>query len=239
MKKVLLILLLSSYIFGDKIVVGVENINYFPHYSVDNGEYLGVGRDVIDAFAKDSNYEVVYKPLPVKRLFNALVQGQIDLKYPDNKNWATDIKKDAKVFYSKKIISYIDGVMVKPLEVGKGKQRIKTLGTVMGFTPFEYIDDIKSQKIKVRENPSFTALLRQTIVGRVDGAYINIDVANYNLNEVLKEGGSLKFDKNLPYTKDYYHLSSVKNPKLVKEFDSWLEKNQDKLSLIKAKYNLK
>lgn len=216
-------------------VVGVESISYYPHYSYEGNTYSGFGRDLLDAFAADVGHNITYKAYPVKRLFKAFVAGEVDLKYPDNAYWGSDDKEGISVSYSAPVAAFIDGVVVDPSNKGKGLESLKKLGTVLGFTPWEYLGMIKEKKISVKENASFEALINQTVAGRIDGAYANIDVINHKLSGK----DSLVFDETLPHTKGSYHLSSIKHMELIKEFDKWMASNEAKIVQIKDKYKLK
>ena len=74
----------------------------------------------------------------------------------------------------------------------------------------------------VFENDSFIALLKQVSLKRVDGAYINVEVARYQLRATLRQPDALVFDPDLPHTKDFYYFSSVKHPKVIQEFNEFL-----------------
>lgn len=215
-------------------IVGVEDLDYLPHYSSKNGEYEGYGRDLLDAFAKDAGHELVYRSLPIKRLFRSLITGEIDLKYPDNVYWGIEMKQNAPVIYSEPVVGYIDGMVVKKEDVGKGKDHLKVIGTLRGFTPWEYMKDIDFGRITVSESGSYQALVSQLVKGRIDSVYANVDVVLYN----LKEKGVLLFDESLPYTKSNYHLSTIEHRELMNQFNIWLKENTDKINLIKKKYNL-
>ncbi len=54
-------------------VVGVENIDYFPHFTYENGKFEGHGRAILDAFAKSQGYTFVYKAFPIKRLYKTFL----------------------------------------------------------------------------------------------------------------------------------------------------------------------
>lgn len=221
------------------IKIGVENISYYPHYSVDKGEYTGFARALLDSFAKKHGYVLEYQPLPLKRLYAKFTSGELDLKYPDNSYWAQEAKKDVTVVYSEPVVSYIDGIMVKPKRFNGGITKLKTLGTVLGFTPYEYLEMIGQGKIQVIENPSFTGLLMQTIGGRVDGAYVNVDVAKFALNELIKQPDELVFDPSLPNTQSYYHLSTIAKPELIKVFNAWMHDSAEEVVKLKARFNLR
>ncbi len=220
-------------------IVGVENIKYYPLYSYDGKEWIGYAREILDAFANKKGYKFNYVALPVARLFNDFVISQtIDFKFPDNPYWSADLKKDKKVIYSKSVVDYIEGVIVLPERKGKSLENLKTLGTIMGFTAWDYLDLIKTKKITLKENTDFDVLLLQTINKNIDGAYINIVVADYHLNEILKKPEALIFDETLPYTKSSYFFASIKYPHIIEEFNKFLEEEKDFVAKVKAKYKV-
>lgn len=203
--------------------VGVEDLEYYPQKSHKNGEFIGFGRELLDAFAKSKGYKFEYKILPLNRLFlESLKDKTLDFQYPDNSYWEAHLRKGVTVHYSKPVMPYIDGVMVLPENKGRGMKDFKVLGTMTGFTPWNYLDLIKQKRVTVFENDSFLALLKQVSLKRVDGAYINVEVAKYQLREVLHQPDSLVFDAALPHTKDFYYFSSVKHPKVIQEFNAFL-----------------
>jgi polar amino acid transport system substrate-binding protein len=218
------------------LVVGVEDLEYYPLYAMRDGEYIGAARDILDVFAKDRGYRLVYRPLPIKRLYLELMSGGIDLKFPDNRLWANDSKKDHKVVYSKPVIAYIDGVLVRPGNHGRGPDALRTLGTVSGFTPFAWLDRVTSGRVALKENPRMELLLRQAVVGHVDGAYVSVAVANHVLSGSLNMPGALMFDSGLPHSREHYRLSSVTQPAMVAEFDAWLDANGALVKMIKDRY---
>lgn len=224
----------SPAVAGERdIVVGVEELDYFPAYAVHDGEYRGAAREILDAFAKDRGYVLTYRPLPVKRLFAELISGGVDLKFPDNPNWATEVKKGHAVVYSKPLIRYIDGVLVTPEDVGREVDGVRTLGTVSGFTPFAWMDRVKDGRVQVKENPRLDLLLRQVMLDRFDGAYASIAVANYTLEHQLNSPKGLVFDPRLPHSRDAYALSSLRRPDVVAEFDGWMAANAALIQEIK------
>lgn len=218
--------------------VGVENIEYYPHYNFKDGEYTGYGRAVLDAFAKAKGYTFDYRALPVARLFANFVSGDLDLKYPDNEMWSADMKKGQTVAYSSPVVAYVDGISVLPGRVGKGVDSFKVLGMVRGFTAWEWLDRIDAGTVKVQENNSFGALIEQTLRERVDGAYGNVAVVAWRLENQLKQPGALVFDPGLPHTRSSYRLSSIKHPNVIKEFDAWVAANADTVAKLKAEYGV-
>lgn len=218
---------------GKELVVGVEELEYYPIYAIRDGDYVGAAREILDAFARDRGYRLVYRPFPIKRLYAELINGTIDIKFPDNAQWAGDIKQGTKVFYSQPVIAYIDGVMVRPANKGAGTDAVRVLGTVAGFTPFAWLDRIKTGKTQLKENPRMELLLKQAAIGHIDGAYASVAVANYVLATSLAMPGALMFDPDLPHSRDFYQLSSTRRGDVVAEFDAWMAANQSRIKTIK------
>lgn len=227
-----------SPVAAQTYTVGVENIDYFPQYSFRDGEYRGFSRALLDAFAKDKGYTFDYRPLPVARLFATFVAGDLDLKYPDNALWSADLKKAVRVTYSAPVVAYIDGVSVLPARVGQGPGAVAVLGMVRGFTAWDWLDRIASGTVRVQENNSFTALLDQALLARVDGVYANVAVVNHLLETVAKTPGGLVFDPGLPHTRSHYHLSSIRHPALIAEFDAWMAADPSLVARLKEEYRV-
>jgi ABC-type amino acid transport substrate-binding protein len=157
----------------------------------------------LDSFAAKEGIQFEYVPVPVNRLYADFLDcaSKLDFKFPDNENWAGDKKANKKIYYSDSVVEFTDGTMVAKDKIGRAKKDMKTLGTVRGFTPWDYLDDVqKAKTIRLVENDSLAGLLQQAKQGRVDGIYVNISVANYALNNTLKEPEALVFDKALPHT---------------------------------------
>lgn len=214
-------------------VVGVEELDYFPAYSVQKGEYVGAAREILDAFAQAQGYTFAYRPLPVKRLYAELLSGGIDFKFPDNPSWALDAKQGQAVTYSTPVIGYVDGVLVRPENVGRGVERVRTLGTVSGFTPFAWLDAIRDGRVQLKENPRMELLLKQVALERLDGAYASVAVASYQLESALGMPSALVFDPRLPHSRDHYRLSTLAHPSVIAEFNAWLAANAGLVKAIK------
>lgn len=223
---------------GETFVVGVEDLFYLPQYGMDGGEYKGFGRAVLDKFAAKKGYAFKYSPAPINRLFQDLVAGRVDFKYPDNPDWQVDLKRGKGVVYSDSVVTCIDGVMVTPENKGKGIEKLKSVGVVIGFTPWALHDHISAGKVKKVENAHFNGLLEQTIRGRVDGAYIGIPTGYYQLREKMQSAGKLVFDPSLPYAKSAFSLSSTKHPKIIEEFNAFLKENATEIAALKKEFKV-
>lgn len=236
-------LLLAALLNGtsaraETFTVGVEDVRYLPAYGVENGEYVGYARAVLDAFAKDKGYRLDYRPLPVIRLFNELVDGAIDFKFPDNPMWARSVKEGHAIAYSAPVADYVDGVTVLPARKGAGADAVGILGAVRGFTAWDWLDAIKSGTVKLQETSNFESLLRMTLAGRTDGAFGNVAVVTYQLSHVLNKPDALVYDPGLPHTRSHYSLSSIKHPDVIREFDDWMAAHAALIASLKARYEV-
>lgn len=223
---------------ADTFIVGVENIEYLPQYSWGESGYGGFARELFDAFAKASGHRFEYRGFPVARLYAKFLDGEVDLKFPDNPNWATDSKAGHAVVYSDPVVDYVDGVNVRPERVGQGAEAVRTLGVLRGFTAWGWLDRIAGNKVSVQGNSSFPALLEQTIVGRVDGAYGNVAVVQHLLRSVMKQPGALVFDPKLPHVSSHYRLSTIKHPELIAEFNAWMKREAPAIAALKAEHRV-
>lgn len=220
--------------------IGVETTEYFPIYAYRNNQYTGYSHDLFEAFAAKKGYKFNYVALPVLRLFTDYVakDSKLDFKYPDNPQWRTDIKKDTPISYSKPAFESVEGGMVLPDRVGKGIGAIKVLGTIRGFTPWPYQDALDAKKFVLESSDNLASLVQKGLAGRIDAIFVNKDIAEYHLANELKKPGVLVMDKDLPNNDVAYLLSTRKYPKVIEEFNAFLEGDQALVAQLKAKYNL-
>lgn len=222
---------------GSSLIVGVEELSYLPAYGRDeNGEYAGFSRAVLDAFAADYGYELTYRPLPITRLYNGLLSGSIDFKYPDNPRWAADRKQGWTISYSAPAMTYIDGNLVT--EAQGGSDDVQVVGTVLGFTPWAWLDHLESGSLELTESTDLVPVLRQLFAGRIDAAYANVAVAKHVAAENGLPADQLVFRDDLPYDLGTYHLSTTKHPELIAQFNLWLEDNAERVEAMREDYGV-
>lgn len=224
-----------SPVFARDLVVGVEDLEYYPLFAVREGDYVGTGREILDAFADAKGHHLTYRPLPINRLFTEFRDGRVDLKFPDNAMWGAGFKAGRNVVYSKPVIAYIDGVMVRPMNLGRGADQVRVLGTISGFRPFNWNELIAEGVIVVKELPRLETVLKLAAAGKVDGAYASVSAANHVMGQLLDMKGALVFDPALPHVQDYYYLSSLNQPEIIAEFDQWLVENAPLVQSIKER----
>ena len=233
---------LAACVFGFSVegsardlVVGVEAIDYSPAYAVKGGSFVGAARQILDAYAQSHGHRLTYQALPVKRLYAELLRGGIDFKFPDSQDWQPALRQGVSVAYSRPVIAYIDGTIVRKDRALPPLDQIHSLGTVAGFTPFAWAQQISAGRVELKENPNFEQLLRQVQTGRIDAAYVNVAVALYQAETLSGLEGAIAYAPGLPHVADFYRLSSVKAPELIAEFDEWLASNHKLVAEIIAR----
>ena len=231
--------LLSPNGLAQTYVVGVEDLPFAPHYSLDaDGQYRGFAREVLDAFAADSGVSLSYKALPVDQLLPALQRGEIDFKYPDSPHWAGAQKAGMALHYSQAVVDYVDGALVAPQRQGQPLENIRRLAMVQGWTPRGYEQRIDSGQIQPSYSDDLRQMIRQALKRETDGAYFNVVVATHYLDNIRARPGALVFDPNLPHTRGSFHLSSLRHPQLVARFDRFLTEHAAQVAALKASYRV-
>ena len=227
---------------SDSYRIGSESIEYYPHYGLKEEtdvELSGFIRDLLDSFDAANPAQFSYRLLPVKRLYQAFLQSDgIDFKYPDNQDWQPDLRKGKAIFYSDPVIQVIDGVMTRSERTELNSDTLKTLGTIRGFTPQPYIAAIRSGKIRLQEYSKTSDMLLSLLNNRVDGVYLNVDVAYHQLQRIDPINKNVVFNDALPFQVVNYHLSTLKHPEIIYQFNQWMKENPEILRRLQLKYAL-
>ncbi|MCX4028000.1 hypothetical protein H0A36_19870 [Endozoicomonas sp. SM1973] len=96
---------------------------------------------------------------------------------------------------------------------------------------------IDQKKVTIYRSSDAPNLLEMVILGRVDGADMELSVANFHLQRMVKLK-SLIVDPDLPYVLNPFHLSTIKHPEIIQEFNMFLKENEKKLTSIKQSMNI-
>ncbi len=96
-------------------VVGVENIDYFPHYTYENGKFEGHGRAILDAFATRSKLPAATTS-KLKIVLDELISNIINYGYADDAEHEIEICLEL-VGHRLVVTIADDGVPFNPLTV--------------------------------------------------------------------------------------------------------------------------
>jgi len=220
-----------------EFVIGVEDISYYPLFDFKSDRHTH-SKELLDSFAASKGYKFTYLPLPIKRFERWLVEDKIDFKYPDNSRWYFDDSTTSKLTFSQSSVWLIAGTSVLKSSLKKSKYDLKSVGTLLGFYPTIWIDEIKSGQVKLYEDASTKMLVQQLIMGHIDSIDIEPSVINYYLEELGKPSDTIVIDTRYKYDIYGFHLSTIKHPTVIEEFDEYLKNNKKLLKQLNKKYKI-
>ena len=226
----------SSVATADNFVVGIEEQEFLPHYSLRSDQFTGFAADLFALFSETSQHKLEFKAIPRQHIVQKLQSGEIDFRYPDNPKWQASIK-GADIVYSDNIVAYTEGSLVTKEKAEIGVDGLKTIGIVRGREPIAYLELLNNGKLHARESSDLDTLIKSTLLGRVEAAYYNTEVALYRLNK-MGIGNDLLISNQLPSVSGYFSLSTLRHKTLIEEFNQFLQQNQGAIAELKAKYQL-
>lgn len=220
------------------VVVGIEQVDYFPVLNAEHGEVSGFAREVFDLFGRRYGYTIQYRILPIPQLYKALLAEQsVDLKFPDNPVWMSALRKSKSLHYSNGVLDFVDGVMVRPDRLGGHLDALHRLGAIQGFDVSSYYERVQSGRIRMVQANELSTLLDEGLRGQVDGVFGNVAIAAARLRQ-QGHPGALLYDPALPHNDSSYLVSSLKRPDLIRSFNAFLVKNKAEIDALKRKYDI-
>lgn len=225
---------------ANALTLGVEATDYSPYYYLnDDQKYQGAAREIFDLFSKTNHFKVSYEPMPVPRLFNEFVRGNIDLKFPDNPLWSASLQADVKVFYSNPVFNISEALMIlKQAGTEIPKEEIKKVGTILGFSVPGIASPIANKEFETVKTKEVDQLIHMLASDRVQGVYFNESVA-FDVARKLYPTKQLAAHSQYPPFKYAYHLSSIKHPELITKFNQFLISHAEQVAKIRQRYGLK
>ena len=222
------------------LTLGVESTNYAPYYYLnDEKKYQGAARDIFDLFAEVSDVKITFNPMPVPRLFNEFVKGNVELKFPDNPLWSASLHSPVKVHYSKPLFNINESLLVlKQDESEIAQQDISSVGTILGFSTPGIAKPVANNEFKTVETRRIEQLIHMLVSKRVQAVYFNESVAR-DLAKKMYPNASLVRHSQYPPFQYAYHLSSIKHPKLIEAFNAFLISHAVQVRAIRSSYGLK
>ena len=236
-----ILLLATPKLYGDTkaITLGVADSNYYPHHDFENNQTRGYIYDVLALFQAASDYHLVYEPLPIKRLkYRFFDKKDIDLYYPYNPNWHKPTESKQTLQYSAPVVSILGGTMVLKENVGRGLKHFHALSVPRGFTPIEWFELQRDNKVNIVEVASASDALLMVLKGRVDGADVEFNVAQHLMNK-LGFHNKLAMDPELPLSIVDFHIVTLKHQAFIEEFNTFLTENPTLIRSLKRKYGLR
>lgn len=219
-----------------QFTVGTEDINFYPHYDFTAAGTTGFANEVLQLFAAQQGYQFSFQPLPVKRLYHEL-DNLVDFIYPDNPNWAKFQSSQASRLFSEPVIYNLGTTLVLPVNKDISLAKFRTLAVIHGFTPTAWLNLRGKHRFKLYEVPNAVSAVNLVLRGQLDGADVEYNVAQKILRDQQQEG-ALVVAQQLPMTRVSFHLSTVRHPQVLQQFNRFLLSHQDQIDALKQKYQL-
>ncbi len=219
-----------------KVRVGVEQIDYYPHFDFSSATPRGYFYELMQLFAKETGIELQFVPLPVKRLYQE-AEDSVDLVYPDNPRWQKYMVVNLQKHFSNPVEMNLGTTMVLAAKRDITLPRFRSLAIIHGFTPTRWIELQGQNRYKFVEVADVDSALGLVLKGRVDGALVEYHVAqDFMAKHQLQ--GTLVVGSQLPYTEFPFLLSSYNRPDLINAFNQFLEKHAAQVAQLQRKYHL-
>ena len=233
---------------GKNYVVGVENLNMLPYYGFEATDkefknFMGLIKDVLEAYEAKSGHHFIYRAYPNHRLFKEYLKGSMDFKFPSNPEWRMEQKKSSGLdfYYTQALLPFMDGLIVRKDKKGQALGgALKKLEVVRGWTPWLVIDLVNNGTLKKSESHDVVSGLKKVSSGRSDIALGNIGHFHYLRSQHENGlGQDLVWDQSLTHKLAAYHMGSLEHPEVLKDLDKFVETSGDLLTQLRDKWGVK
>ncbi len=151
--------------------------------------------------------------------------------------WQDEQQKKLNVTFSQSVIKLIGGSYVLESNAKYKRENIKKLATILGFTNVYWQDKIESKAIELIEESTPISIVKHMLHGNVDATNIDGNVIRYNL-KLLGNPKAIVINTHIKHKEYSYHLSSIKYPNIIKQFDDFLQNNPKLLQQLKKKHDI-
>lgn len=216
-------------------IIGVEAIDYSPHYSFTENNNPSFFNLFIDWLNTKSPCQFLVTALPIKRL-NAAYEhtNTIDFIYPDNPNWR-DMQANRRT-YSAPLVTALGGTMVHKKDEYITLSEFSKLAFPRGFTPVAWYLYQANGQVSFTETADALAALKMVEHQRVNGADIEYNVATYLMDK--HKVNNLVLAKNLPFTPTPFHISTLNEHAVLTYISNLVTEFPDEIEAIKNKAQL-
>lgn len=241
LKIVCLTLLIANFkvSYAKEFIIGVEEVSYYPlfDFSATNTDKPSYSKDLLSAFFDQHSYSYRFIALPIKRFNKWYVENGIDFKFPDNVRWRDDKQNKLQITFSQSVVKLMAGTFVLKDNAQYNKEDIKKMVTIFGFAATLWLDEIKNKKLKLIEESNPYSIVKHILYSNVDATNIDSNVIRHNLR-LLKKPKAIVLNTNIHHEVYSYHLSSIRHPEIIKQFDEFVQNNPQLLQQLKKKYNI-
>ncbi|MDG6099595.1 amino acid ABC transporter substrate-binding protein [Alteromonas sp. ZYF713] len=235
---ILFFLIAGSFSRADTIVIGTQNLHYYPHYDFTSENDKGLAWAIFEAFKATTKHEFVYISMPVLRLQKELAKGSVDFIYPDNPKWYNPIISNTLKTFSQPVTRALGGTILRPGKVGAGIDEIRRLAMPLGFTPVnwqERVDNQLTHLIRVNDTLNALELIAQN---KADAANLEYHVTQHIASQ-QPSLGKFTLDPELPHDGVAFMLATISHTDLLAEFNAFLVSHQPLIKRLHKQYRIK
>lgn len=207
-------------------IIGVEDYISYPYQTSVNGNYYGIYREILDEFAKSENIKFIYEPYKIKDLYTNLYTERIDFKFPDNPVWRSPQKEKFKIIYTDFLGHYIDAIFVRKEDLNKNLNELEKFGVAEDIILWTLINKNKEGKVNIVHAKNCAELLSMLERKEINGIFCNYSVMKYLLKDSALQN-EIVINLDLPFIDNYYYISTISHPDIVKKFNIWISKNRE------------
>lgn len=224
-------------VLAKELIVGVEAVSYYPLYDFSTNDISkpSFTKELLTGFFESHHYPYKLLLLPIKRFDKWFVEENIDFKFPDNVRWRSD--NSLNITFSAPVLLLEAGAYVLKKNKNIQRHEVKKLGTILGFYPTLWQEEVKNNQVSLLEETNPIAVVKHLLHGNIQATNIDANVIRHNLS-LLGKNEAVVLSPHIHSELFYYHLSSIKYPQIIAEFNQYLKDNKQNLDELKRKYQL-
>ncbi len=219
-----------------KYLIATDSV-YAPFEFQENGKYVGIDIDIIDAISKLEGFEYELKPMDFGGIIAALQSGQIDgaiagATITEERKQAVDFSDP---YYEKGLVAVVnkDNTSISKAADLEGKK----LAIKNGTAGADYVNENLKGKAEVRVYEDTVSMFKAVENGQADAAFEDLPVIEYSIKTTPDTKLKVGTDK---LTVGHYGFMVKKgaNKELLDKFNSGLKKIKEsgEYEKILAKY---
>ncbi len=219
-----------------KYLIATDSV-YAPFEFQENGKYVGIDIDIIDAISKLESFEYELKPMDFGGIIAALQSGQIDgaiagATITEERKQAVDFSDP---YYEKGLVAVVnkDNTSISKAADLEGKK----LAIKNGTAGADYVNENLKGKAEVRVYEDTVSMFKAVENGQADAAFEDLPVIEYSIKTTPDTKLKVGTDK---LTVGHYGFMVKKgaNKELLDKFNSGLKKIKEsgEYEKILAKY---
>ena len=223
----------------ESLLIGVESVNNPPfHWITKDGEYIGFVRDLMDLFATEIGTDFKYVGMPIKRLFEGLVQSDIDIKVPDNPLWQPSIKQNTGIQYSAPFLE-VHGVVVGFVSASEPSiGKISHISIPLGYT-LSHLDNDQIKDLTIIKTSSVISCINMALSKRTQGCFAGFRAIKYYLQQQFpNQLKNMRVYSDMPPQIGEFRISTSHHVDIINKFDQFLINQEKKILLLKKKHGL-